>query len=438
MKPYLSIVATTRNDNHGGDLDRRTQIFIDSLAQQMEKHKISSELIIVEWNPPKGRPPMADAFQWPKKHPFLSVRIITVPAEIHANYKHSDKLPLFQMIAKNAGVRRAQGEFILETNIDIILSEELCNFIAQGKLQKNTMYRSDRVDVDRDVPKDKDLKSKLEYCESNVLRVNKKDGIYSFPPRNRARTYENATFLLVEETPEDLSASSAFANAKNLKSSIRKTLLKSFNSADRITEGVPGALANATSPLRIAAKAAVTASTLALKIAYRTIRTTSLSQTIEKAWIEWQYRRALGFKPSFESILGDVFHSSFGIPQLHTNACGDFMLMDSQSWHEIMGSPELETYSMHIDSLTMIRAFAAGKAFVDLPYPLVHYHIEHGSGWTPEGSKSLYRSFNSKGVSILGYADYLRLAHLEIVQKGEASNPSTWGLKNQKLPEAHF
>ena len=53
MKTYhLSVVATTRNDNHGGSLTYRMQHFVDGFVEQCKRHQLSAELILVEWNPP--------------------------------------------------------------------------------------------------------------------------------------------------------------------------------------------------------------------------------------------------------------------------------------------------------------------------------------------------------------------------------------------------
>lgn len=38
--PYLSIVITSRNDDHGGNMLRRMQVSISGLLEQLEKHKI--------------------------------------------------------------------------------------------------------------------------------------------------------------------------------------------------------------------------------------------------------------------------------------------------------------------------------------------------------------------------------------------------------------
>jgi hypothetical protein len=67
------------------------------------------------------------------------VRFIQVPPEIHRKFRHADHLPLYQMIAKNVGIRRARGRFILVTNIDILFSDELVSFLAKGLLDRRQL-----------------------------------------------------------------------------------------------------------------------------------------------------------------------------------------------------------------------------------------------------------------------------------------------------------
>ena len=131
-KPYLSVVVTTRNDDHGGSQISRTQTFFNALVAQCNRHRIPTELIFVEWNPPADRPPLADALRWPENREFCQVRILRVPPSIHARYQYGEALPLYQMIAKNAGIRRARGEYVLATNIDILFSDDLMRHIADA------------------------------------------------------------------------------------------------------------------------------------------------------------------------------------------------------------------------------------------------------------------------------------------------------------------
>lgn len=176
--PYLSVVVTARNDDHGGNLLRRMQIFVDAWINQAKRHRLPSELILVEWNPPPGRERLVTALRWPSDTGPCQVRVIEVPPEVHARYRHAAVLPLYQMIAKNVGIRRARGDFILATNIDIVFSDQLMEFLASQELQKGRMYRIDRTDVMSDVPVDGALDEQLEYCRNHLIRVFAREGAF--------------------------------------------------------------------------------------------------------------------------------------------------------------------------------------------------------------------------------------------------------------------
>jgi hypothetical protein len=151
MAPYLSIVTVSRNDDHGGDPQRRTQIFIDSYAWQAEHYKLETELILIDWNPPEGKPGLADILKFPANDYFYA-RVITVPPEIHKGFRHNKSLPIFQFIGKNAGIRRARGKFVLLTCMDTLLDDRLFEYIARKKLNKDWMYRADLYDVENTIP----------------------------------------------------------------------------------------------------------------------------------------------------------------------------------------------------------------------------------------------------------------------------------------------
>jgi hypothetical protein len=177
--PYLSVVATARNDDHGGNLIGRMQVFVSAWINQCKRHNLSAELILVEWNPPADKPPLAEALRWPADTGPCEVRIIQVSRELHGRYRHAAALPLYQMIAKNAGVRRARGEFVLCTNIDIVFSDEIVRFLAERKLQKGRMYRVDRHDIASDIPIDGTLDEQLAYARSHVIRLCAREEIFA-------------------------------------------------------------------------------------------------------------------------------------------------------------------------------------------------------------------------------------------------------------------
>lgn len=183
--PYLSVVVTARNDDHGGSLLRRMQIFVNGWIAQCQRHGLSSELIVVDWNPPEGRPPLMEALQWPADFGPCDVRFIQVPPAVHGRYQHAEALPLYQMVAKNVGIRRSRGRYILATNIDILFSNELMAFLAEHRLQPGRMYRIDRYDAMSDVPLEAALDEQLEYCRTHLLRINAREGTFPLTPDGR-------------------------------------------------------------------------------------------------------------------------------------------------------------------------------------------------------------------------------------------------------------
>jgi hypothetical protein len=174
--PYLSVVAASRNDDHGGDPLIRTQIFINCFAQQCEKYRLPAELILVDWNPVPDRPGLAEVLKLPAEASFCQARIITVPAELHHRFKYAQRLPLFQMIAKNVGIRRARGKFILATNIDIIFSDELMAYIGKQQLDPKKLLRVDRYDIRSGISPTSTLEQILDYAWNHPVRSNHRLG----------------------------------------------------------------------------------------------------------------------------------------------------------------------------------------------------------------------------------------------------------------------
>ncbi len=176
--PYLSVVATARNDDHGGNLIGRMQLFVSGLIEQCNRHGVEAELVLVEWNPPPDKPRLAEVLRWPSTCGKCTVRIVEVPPEVHHRLSHADKLPLFQMIGKNVGIRRARGEYVLATNIDILFSDAVFEFLKSGQMKPGFIYRTDRLDVPPEIPCDTPLRGQLEFCRKNVIRRHIFEGSY--------------------------------------------------------------------------------------------------------------------------------------------------------------------------------------------------------------------------------------------------------------------
>ncbi len=174
--PRLSIVVAGRNDDHGGGFLRRFRIFAEGLAALAGKHGLRAELIVVDWNTPDDRPPLMEAVPWRRTLDPLEVRVLRVPPKIHRRIPHADVIPFFQMIAKNAGIHRARGAWVLATNCDLLFSEELIAFLAHGDLRNDAVYRIDRTDVPAEAPDDAPVEEQLRYCAAHRMRVHRDYG----------------------------------------------------------------------------------------------------------------------------------------------------------------------------------------------------------------------------------------------------------------------
>ena len=176
--PHLSVVATSRNDNHGGSLTYRMQHFIDGFIKQCGRHSLKAELILVEWNPPDDTPPLQEALRFPVESGPCTVRIIRVPKQVHISLKNSEHLPLFQMIGKNVGIKRALGKFVLATNIDILFSDAVICWM-RDQLEAGKLYRVDRLDVPSQLPSTDSIQEILAFCNDQYFRINGKWGTLS-------------------------------------------------------------------------------------------------------------------------------------------------------------------------------------------------------------------------------------------------------------------
>ena len=162
--PYLSIVASALSGGAPDDL-ARVLLFVESWINQARRHHLDSELIIVAHDSP--------ALRWPHGSSPCEVRILDIPREIQSRGH-----PANQRLLLNAGIRRARGEFILATNIDIVFSNQLVEFLAARRLEPGRMYRADRYDVEPGIPAGATPDQRLAYCSSHLIRVAAREGVF--------------------------------------------------------------------------------------------------------------------------------------------------------------------------------------------------------------------------------------------------------------------
>ena len=139
----ISIVIVGRNDNYGGDFEGRlfatTQYNLDALATR----GIANELIFVEWNPLPDRPLLSHKVA----SAFEQAHCIVVDGVVHRHVSRNRHIAVFEYHAKNVGARRASGRWLLLTNPDNYFGRNILDFLEQGALDPDTLYRApgDRV-----------------------------------------------------------------------------------------------------------------------------------------------------------------------------------------------------------------------------------------------------------------------------------------------------
>jgi hypothetical protein len=171
VSPYLSIVVAGRNDNYGGDFLSRVQRFVKVLWGFLKSRPLEVEFILVEWNPPIDREGFSHALHWPPLPGRLIARVIQVPNRIHQQLPNSERILLFEYFAKNVGIRRATGEFILVTNPDVLFTEELMAYLASKELHQSRFYRIDRYDFRGSPPPALDPQGTLSAAKKNIYQV---------------------------------------------------------------------------------------------------------------------------------------------------------------------------------------------------------------------------------------------------------------------------
>ena len=476
MKPYISFVTVARNDDHGKNFLERMHVFISALLQQIKKHNLNAELIIVDWNPPDSKPKLSEVLSLSFSSELFKnipckIRIIEVPSEIHKQFQHYDKIALFQMIGKNVGIRRAHGEFVVATNVDLLFSDDLIKSLASKSLKPEFFYRIDRYDVDG-IPNGNSVNEQLDYCEHNLIRVHRKDG--SFPILKTGGIFLSKCKVSLRHFRKYVVSNIQYGHSaiQDNFNEVCKSIQDNFN------EGCKSIQDNFRN-----SRAALSSYNQGLKELIHFYRNKkdhnySLLMKFTKILVEETARGVylvakqagkgvylvakqsgkgvyLVAKQSGKGVylvtkltvkgiaspitktttqLRDMISPSY--PKLHTNGCGDFTMMTKEKWFDLHGYPEYEIFSFNIDSIILQMAYEDGLSEKILKGSLKMYHMEHSSGWTPESSDRLIKRLKNNDIPFFSYEEFVELSS-EMHQKKSPiiTNKEDWGLGSETLPE---
>ncbi len=437
------------------------QHFVDGFIAQCRKHHLNAELILVEWNPPSERPPLEAALAWPADFGPASVRIVTVPSDLHATLPHSAALPLFQMIGKNVGIRRARGRFVLATNIDILFDDATVRYL-RDRLAPGNMLRADRYDVPGDLRENMPFDRVLAECRGRWFQVHTRLGTLDASRRRLVgRDGGRVSRLLSLYCESQIFGWTEPVGrvgerfAQRLQQGCDAVLaLHSLVTRDRLARGTEAALrAVRTWPGRLRREFAKVrpAATLPNRAYWRARRTLRRLPTIHlNAKLRSLHRKAgmaLEQFPKAWALIGPLVRLTPQSPiqrrlarirRLHTNGCGDFTLMTRDDWFRLRGYPEWPIFSWHIDSVLMFAASANDIPQVALNSGHRIYHIDHskGSGWSPDGAAQLFARLDRNGAPYLSN-ELVQRKQIEFAEAPDTAivNGEDWGLVEYTLAE---
>lgn len=146
--PYLTIVVTGRNDDFGGDFNGRFFRALRFNHARLAAAGVSHEFVFVEWRPIEGRPYLATLLAREFSDLGASgLRSFVVDPLYHDALSLNPRLAYQEFIAKNVGIRRARGAFVLSTNTDIYLGRGIVSRLADPALERGVLYRAARHDL---------------------------------------------------------------------------------------------------------------------------------------------------------------------------------------------------------------------------------------------------------------------------------------------------
>jgi hypothetical protein len=146
MRPYLTLVTFVRNDDYTNDYLVRVRRAWSFLLSQIEHHRLEAEIVIVEWNPPGGRPLVSDLLECPPDGGYVTVRVVVVDGKFHAGFLGGDQRAVHVHETANVGIRRARGSFVVLKMSDTFYSHGLMDQISRRTLRTDAVYRCDRID----------------------------------------------------------------------------------------------------------------------------------------------------------------------------------------------------------------------------------------------------------------------------------------------------
>jgi hypothetical protein len=130
----VAAIITSRNDNYGDHLIQRATLSLINLIERYD------EVVYVDWNSENRSLIEEIRHNLPKTKKLK--HILVTPNDVKKLNEIYSTIQIVEVVGRNIGIRFAESEFVVSTNIDIIAERPNLSI-----LDKNTLYVGSRRDV---------------------------------------------------------------------------------------------------------------------------------------------------------------------------------------------------------------------------------------------------------------------------------------------------
>lgn len=185
----ISCVICGRNDNYGGFLNERAEYSINSMLDEVD------EVIYVDWN--GFDKPLTDVISI-KNRDKLHVIVVSPEKckELMGDENYGKAQKVCEVLARNIGIRRASGDIIISTNLDIIFPKRYLIDHAVSNLKDDEMLTLTKHDIE--------LADLDKHFNKNLQKEMLPDifGLNSIAPRTMC-PFISMNKKIIEQFPED-------------------------------------------------------------------------------------------------------------------------------------------------------------------------------------------------------------------------------------------
>jgi len=167
-------ILPSRNDNYGDNLSHRASM---SLSSMIESH---DEVVFVEWKI-KNNDSLFSSIKNKLPHQGKLKYVPVSSCFLKEHYSDIYQYTIIESIARNIAIRRASNDYIISTNIDILVND-----LNKNILSENTFFTVPRRDIPQDVHLQfddyQDLHKHINRDKDSFRpkeRINSKDDIWS-------------------------------------------------------------------------------------------------------------------------------------------------------------------------------------------------------------------------------------------------------------------